>query len=74
MSRIVRQRGRYDDNGEEVTIVRHIPQIEIRSSTSRGTVDGLADITLDDGTQLTPHGTGKLKRVDNDRAITVLDG
>lgn len=73
MSKTVRQRGRYDDTGEEVTIVRHIPQIEIRHSMGGGTVDGLADIKLNDGTQLTPHGTGKLKRVDNNRVITVID-
>jgi hypothetical protein len=74
MSRVERQRGRYDDTGEQVTIIRTVPQIPVDHSLGRGSKDGLPNLTLDDGTQLTPHGAGKLKRLDNNRVVTVIDG
>lgn len=73
MSRTVHQQGQYDDTGERVLLIRTIPEIEIRSSTSRGKVDGLPILTLEDGTPLTPAGHGKYKRVDNGRVISIIE-
>lgn len=72
MARIIYHRGLYDDTGEEVTVVRTIPQIEIRSSTDRCFKDGLANVTLVDGSQLTPIGADQYRNLENNRTITLV--